>query len=105
MMRSPLGSLGGVAPIDLSSFSFDIYSGDQLRCRYDASMRTVYVEIMAKGIPCITRGLLDEMEKGSHALERVFAPHASDRRCAVSKLHWSTEYVELRQSPCLRETR
>jgi len=78
MMRTPLGSLSGAIPELSSSFSLDIYCGDQLRCRYDASLRTVWVEMMAKCIPCITRGLLDEMEMGSHALERVFAPHAND---------------------------
>jgi DSF synthase len=34
--------------------------------------------MIASGIPCITRDLLEEMERGSYALERAFAPHAND---------------------------
>ena len=77
-MRTTPGSLGNAVANMSSGFSVDIYCGDQLRCRYDASVRTVWVEMMAKGIPCITRDLLEEMDRGSQALERAFAPHANN---------------------------
>ena len=77
-MRTTPSSLGNAVANMSSGFSVDIYCGDQLRCRYDASVRTVWVEMMAKGIPCITRDLLEEMDRGSHALERAFAPHANN---------------------------
>ena len=77
-MRSFLGSLGSAVSNTSPGFSVDVYCGDQVRCRYDASVHTVWVEMMAKGIPCFTRDLLEEMEKGSHALERAFAPHANN---------------------------
>ena len=77
-MRSPLGSLGSSASRTSSTFSIDVFCGEQLRCRYDAGVRTAWVEIMKSGIPCITRGLLEDMERGSYTLERAFAPHTSD---------------------------
>jgi len=90
-MQSPLpGSLDGGYAATSVRCSSEVFLGQELRCRYDPSAQTVWVEMLAKRIPCFTRSLLQEMENASQTLQRIFAAQRGDRGLAflvVRSLH------------------